>query len=60
MEAMQPRPNGTAITHAMTDSRRDYRTVLKTSLMLAALLWMLVYRLSEVAPTIPDFVYANF
>jgi predicted NAD-dependent protein-ADP-ribosyltransferase YbiA (DUF1768 family) len=57
---MESPPIGNSSGRDVSGSRRDYWTALKTSLMLAALLWMLVYRLSEVAPTIPDFVYANF
>ena len=39
---------------------RSYSSSLKLALMLAALFWMLVYRLSESAPNVPDFVYVNF
>jgi hypothetical protein len=33
---------------------------LKLNLMAAALLWLVVYRLSETAEKLPEFVYVNF
>jgi hypothetical protein len=39
---------------------RKYLTGIKVSLMLIALLWILIYRLSESGPRMPDFVYVNF
>lgn len=37
-----------------------YKTLLKWSLMAVAIAWTIVYRLSEEAAKVPEFVYANF
>ena len=44
----------------LSSGLRDYWTALKISLMLAGLFWTLVYRLSESATRIPEFIYVNF
>lgn len=38
----------------------DYWRVLKWSLMISILVWLLIYRLSEASEKLPDFVYVNF
>jgi hypothetical protein len=38
----------------------DYWVFVKWSLMSCALLWLLIYRLSEATQKLPDFVYVNF
>jgi hypothetical protein len=40
--------------------RPTYWTALKVSLMLSALFWTVIYRLSESVARVPDFVYVNF
>lgn len=40
--------------------RETYAKLIKWSLMTAAIGWTLVYRLSEEAAKVPEFVYANF
>jgi hypothetical protein len=39
---------------------RRHWTAFKVSLMLAGLFWTLVYRLSESAAKVPEFIYVNF
>jgi hypothetical protein len=39
---------------------RTYAGLIKWSAMIGAIGWMLVYRLSEQAARIPEFVYVNF
>jgi hypothetical protein len=36
------------------------KTLVKWSLMLTAIVWTMVFRLSEEASKVPEFVYANF
>ena len=38
----------------------DIGAVLKWGLMASVLVWLLIYRLSEGAEKLPDFVYVNF
>ena len=50
--------------HGASHAPRHVSTIpwtgIKVSLMLAALFWVLVYRLSESVAKVPDFVYVNF
>jgi hypothetical protein len=54
-----PREASTADKPQSTLSLPHYWLLFKSAMMIGALLWMLVYRLSEAAPAIPNFVYAN-
>jgi hypothetical protein len=49
-----------AVTARFLLVNRNFQTGVKVSLMLVALLWMLIFRLSESGPRMPDFVYVNF
>ena len=49
-----------SLMRSLTTGAQNYRDALKVSIMLVALFWMLVFRLSESAPKVPDFVYVNF
>ena len=42
----------------LTESR--YWRLFKWSLMLAAIFWMIVFRLAEQGGKIPEFIYVNF
>jgi hypothetical protein len=47
-------------TLTMPQSRSPYWRFAKWSFMTSALFWLVVYRLSDVAEKLPDFVYVNF